>query len=206
MTSSSCRNGTERVYEALRLLSSGARKSGMSRPLQSYDVNCVDVIVNVQGDEPLVNPNHIDLLISRLRIERNVVLARGRSEIATACAPLTNEQEIHNPNVVKVVLDIFGRALYFSRAAIPGCKKEYSQMQSLPYNRHIGLYAFRRTVLESLQRLDPTPLEQLEELEQLRWLENGFQIAVERVETSEGGVDTPEQLAAMEEVLKQSQS
>lgn len=132
-----------------------------------------DVIVNVQGDEPFVDPAHI------LAVGRAVDDAHP---IATAAAPLADPAD---PARVKVVTDARGRALYFSRAPIP---------HGGPWRLHVGLYAFAREVLERVVRLPPSALELSERLEQLRWLEAGYPIQVVDVDRAEGGIDTPADL------------
>lgn len=151
-----------------------------------------DVIVNVQGDEPLISPALIGAT-ARL-IDANVPMA-------TAAHPIADVGEIFNPNVVKVVLDKAGRALYFSRATIPWHRDAFAQSKdAVPPGyrplRHIGLYAYSNAFLQAYPTLEMSPLEQIEALEQLRVLWHGFPIAVHVTdEVPVAGVDTPEDLA-----------
>jgi len=149
------------------------------------------VIVNVQGDEPLIDPVLISATAAQIK---------SGVEMSTAAHPITSAEEAFNPNVVKVVLDKFGRALYFSRATIPWNRDAFSvSKKTMPTDylvyRHIGLYAYTRAFLKKYATLDMAPLEQVEALEQLRVLWNGFPIAVHITrDTPLAGVDTPEDL------------
>jgi len=149
------------------------------------------VIVNVQGDEPLIDP---------ALIAATAALISGEVPMATAAHAITEAGEAFNPNVVKVVLDRNGRALYFSRATIPWHRDGFAQSKgALPTGyaplRHIGLYAYRNAFLQAYPELSPAPLEQIEALEQLRVLWHGFPIAVHiTAEAPAAGVDTPEDL------------
>ncbi|MDO8651770.1 MAG: 3-deoxy-manno-octulosonate cytidylyltransferase [Undibacterium sp.] len=150
------------------------------------------VVVNVQGDEPLIDP---------ALIAATAALINAQVPMATAAHPLHEVQEVFNPNVVKVVLDKAGRAMYFSRATIPWHRDAFAlNRASLPAAyaplRHIGLYAYRNDFLQSYPLLEISPLEQIEALEQLRVLWNGYPIAVHVTASSPApGVDTPEDLA-----------
>ena len=150
------------------------------------------VVVNLQGDEPLIDP--LLLAACAARIGADVPMA-------TCAHPLTDVAEVFNPNVVKVVLDKLGRALYFSRATIPWHRDGFAQTRdALPAGyaplRHVGLYAYRNDFLQTYPRLEPAPLEAIEALEQLRVLWHGFPIAVHVTESAPpAGVDTPEDLA-----------
>ena len=146
-----------------------------------------DLIINVQGDEPLIDPTVIDALVEPF-------LADARLSMATAKTLLTDEEEIANPNNVKVITDLAGNALYFSRARIPYARNEGANV----YN-HIGIYAYRRDFLLSHARMAPTPLERSESLEQLRALENGHRIHVIETDAVFIGVDTEEDLTAVNE-------
>lgn len=143
-----------------------------------------DVIVNVQGDEPLIDIGSVDALIERL--ETTI------AGMATLACPLESDDEYHARDVVKVVTDSVGNALYFSRAAIG------SRDTAL---RHIGVYAYRRQALERFVALEPSPLERAESLEQLRALQHGFRIAVLRTAKPHLGVDRPEDVARVEAEL-----
>ena len=149
----------------------------------------VDVIVNVQGDEPLIKPSLIDDLIRLFNEDPNL-------QMATVSTELKEESEINNPNNVKVISDLNGYALYFSRSVIPyprnaGKSKVY---------KHIGIYAYRRDFLLKYAKMSPTPLEQSESLEQLRALENGYKIKVLRSDNQFIGVDTEEDLKLVNEI------
>ena len=150
-----------------------------------------DLIVNVQGDEPLIDPRMIDQAVNAVRRNPGVVMG-------TLKTPIASVEEYLNPNVVKVVTDRQGFALYFSRAPIPYPRDladdlgaNFSRIEAF---KHIGLYVYRKDFLLTYPRLSPTPLEQLEKLEQLRALEHGFRIKVAATELTSQGVDTPEDL------------
>ena len=152
-----------------------------------------DILVNVQGDEPLIDPALID------RVARDLA-ADPSAAIATAAHPITSAEDFFNPNVVKVVLEKSGRALYFSRAPIPYARDAFAASRvdlpaGLPALRHIGLYAYRASFLKCYAALTPAPLEGFEALEQLRALWHGFPIRVAVVdEAPHAGVDTQEDL------------
>ena len=146
-----------------------------------------DLIINVQGDEPLIDPTVIDALVKPF-------LADARLSMATAKTLLTDEEEIANPNNVKVITDLTGNALYFSRARIP-----YARNEGANVYKHIGIYAYRRDFLLSYARMAQTPLERSESLEQLRVLENGHRIHVIETDAVFIGVDTEEDLTAVNE-------
>jgi 3-deoxy-manno-octulosonate cytidylyltransferase (CMP-KDO synthetase) len=152
-----------------------------------------DVVVNVQGDEPLIPPQLISAAAAALNGDTGAA-------IATACHPLESAEEFFNPNVVKVVLDACGRALYFSRAPIPWARDAFAADRSvlptgLPVYRHIGLYAYRAGFLKRYSGLAPSPLEQWEALEQLRAMAHGFPIRVMVLDHAPpAGVDTAEDL------------
>lgn len=151
------------------------------------------IVVNVQGDEPLLAPR----LISAVA---DLLAARPEAAIATACHPIADAAEAFNPNVVKVVLDREGRALYFSRATIPWARDAFAARRDaippdLPLYRHYGLYAYRVRFLRGFPLLAPAPIERFEALEQLRALWHGYRIVVEvTTGTPAPGVDTPEDL------------
>ena len=154
-------SGTDRLAEAARIL----------------NLDEDDVVVNVQCDEPEIDPNHIDLLVS--------LLINSDAPMATLAAPL-DEKSANSPNNVKVVLSQSGHALYFSRAKIPHDRDG----KGTQYLLHVGIYAYRKRFLDKITALEPTPLEQTEKLEQLRALENGFRIAVGVVDSASPGIDT----------------
>lgn len=152
-----------------------------------------DIVVNVQGDEPLIDPRIVSAVAESLA-------ADPQAAIATAAHALASADEAFNPNVVKVVCDAAGRALYFSRAPIPWARDAFAQSRDtlpagLPMLRHVGLYAYRVSFLRRYAALAPSPLEHWEALEQLRALWHGYRIQVlELASAPAAGVDTPEDL------------
>lgn len=151
-----------------------------------------DIIVNVQGDEPLIRPEMIDDVIA--------LLSDQRASIGTLVKRIENTEEINDPNVVKAVFDREGFALYFSRAPIPSHAR-HSEIRTPCYYKHIGMYSYRRDTLLSLAAMQPTELEKTEKLEQLRALENGIRIKVKETSFETYGVDTPEDLERVEKWL-----
>jgi 3-deoxy-manno-octulosonate cytidylyltransferase (CMP-KDO synthetase) len=170
------KSGTDRVCEAWQQLAAAGERA--------------DVVVNVQGDEPEIDPQDLARVVA--------VFADREVEIATLAAPLTSEEEWKNPSVVKVVCDAHGTALYFSRASIPGQGHGAPSIgagipaRELPSRRHIGVYAFRPEALLRCAALPPSRLEQAESLEQLRWLEAGMRIRVAAASRAPAGIDTRE--------------
>lgn len=169
MTSESCASGTDRCAEAARGLPNA------------------EVIVNVQGDEPLLDPRAIERLLEAFE--------DAEVEMATLARPLAPE-EWENPHVVKLVRDLRGDALYFSRASIP-----YPRGEGAAPLAHVGIYGYRRDFLERLASLPPTPLERTERLEQLRALEHGHRIRVLVTDYRSVGVDTPEDLERVRKIF-----
>ena len=156
-----------------------------------------DIVVNIQGDEPLIPPENIDQVIDCL--DKNPTL-----NVATLMMAVHESDEITDSNVVKVVADQKGRALYFSRSAIPFHRDEWKNGVPKEANRvfkHVGLYAYTRSFLLEFTRMSPTPIEQLEKLEQLRILEHGYPIQVEVTEKVSMGVDRIEDLEKVERLL-----
>jgi 3-deoxy-manno-octulosonate cytidylyltransferase (CMP-KDO synthetase) len=174
MTSEKHRSGTDRCMEAFEKL----EKQGKS----------FDVVINIQGDEPYIHPEQIDLAASCFN--------NPDVNIATLAIKLTSEEELFNPNIIRVVFDIHKKALYFSRNPIPFVRnfEKKDWLANHQYYKHIGIYAYRQQVLRQITMLDTSPLEQAESLEQLRWLENGYKIHVEITEFESIAVDTPEDL------------
>lgn len=149
-----------------------------------------DIILNLQGDEPLLDPIIADHLVEAMLNDANL-------DMATCAHPFSSEEQWQDPNNVKVLIDQMKNALYFSRAGVPGIfpgKKPSYPVGHEVALRHVGLYAFRRTALEKFLKLAPTPLEKAEGLEQLRALENGMSIKVLKIYQAPIGVDTPEDL------------
>jgi len=156
-----------------------------------------DAVVNIQGDEPLIDPEVVNA----------VAQALANSEMSTAATPIKALEEYDNPNVVKVVVNAAGRALYFSRRTIPYLRDAASrsvdeQMAAFPFLKHLGIYGYRRETLLRLVKFPVSPLENAEKLEQLRALENGIQIAVVKVDYDSVGVDVPEDVARVEKLLR----
>jgi len=176
LTSGQHRSGTDRVAEVARK----AKEFGY--------------VINIQGDEPLVDPRLIDKLVERLRSNRKI-------EMVTAAHPFDNPAEASSPHQVKVALDLSGRALYFSRAAIPFPRN----LSGIKYLRHQGIYGFRRDTLLQFVKWKPTPLERSESLEQLRALENGVSVHVLVIAKGSPGVDTPEDANALEQKLARAE-
>ena len=172
MTSPQHRTGTDRLAEVAALYPK------------------VDIIINVQGDEPLIDPQLIDDLAAALIDDPALVMA-------TVMTPL-KEPEYHDDNVVKVVTDLQGYALYFSRSLIPFLRNA----PKCSVYKHIGLYAYRRDFLLAFAKLEQTPLEQTESLEQLRALEHGYKIKVLPTACAPVGVDTPEDLIRVREIIQ----
>ncbi|PYI86384.1 MAG: 3-deoxy-manno-octulosonate cytidylyltransferase [Verrucomicrobia bacterium] len=155
-----------------------------------------DAVVNIQGDEPLIDPAVIDAVAAGL----------ATNEISTAATPIKDLREYDDPNVVKVVVNAAGRALYFSRRTVPYLRDAASrsvaeQLAAFPFLKHLGIYGYRRETLLRLVKFPVSPLEQAEKLEQLRALENGIQIAVVKVNYDSVGVDSPEDAARVERLL-----
>lgn len=171
MTSSSHRSGTDRVNEVAQRVTA-------------------DVYVNIQGDLPLLRPEQVEALLKPM--QRSEVMV---STVKTPCKP----EEIANPNVVKVVTDRNGRALYFSRSTIPYDRDRAGNIQCF---KHLGLYAYRKAALKTFCSLPESKLEAAERLEQLRLLENGIDIYVEETPFGSVEVDTEEDLRKVEEVLR----
>lgn len=172
------------------VMTSPEHASGTDRAAEVAASLEYDIIVNVQGDEPLIRAEMIDAVIELLGDER--------ASLGTLARPAKNPLDIENPNVVKVVFDREGFALYFSRAPIP-----YRRGRGTVY-QHTGIYSYRREALMKLTSLEPTALERTEGLEQLRALENGMRIKVGETEFETIGVDTPEDLEKAEKWLSSS--
>jgi len=175
MTRPDHRTGTERVAEV------AAHEKG-------------DIFVNVQGDEPLLDPVSVDTAIEAL-------LEEPAASIATVATPIKTPADIMDPNVVKTVLDFDNNGLYFSRAPIPWVRDTASKIQ-VRHFKHLGLYAFQRDALLEYPTLPQGELERIEQLEQLRWLENGWKIRVAEVEHDAVSVDVPEDVARVEKLLQ----
>ncbi|MFA6434087.1 MAG: 3-deoxy-manno-octulosonate cytidylyltransferase [Elusimicrobiales bacterium] len=173
LTSPKCASGTDRVYEAAK----GSRKK---------------FIINFQGDEPFMRAGTLLAAFKRMS---------AGFDIATACAPITDQAEISNPNCVKIAMNSEGRALYFSRSPIP-FRHPLSDLKGPPLYKHCGFYIYRRAALDRFVKLKPSALERLERLEQLRALENGMSIGVAVVKVLGPAIDTPADLEAAERFVK----
>jgi 3-deoxy-manno-octulosonate cytidylyltransferase (CMP-KDO synthetase) len=170
--------------------------SGTDRIAEVASLCACDAVVNIQGDEPLIDPDVIDVVAGAL----------GQTEMSTAAALIESIEEYENPNVVKVVVNAANRALYFSRRAIPYLREAASgsaseQLAAFPFLKHIGIYGYRRATLLRLVRFPVSALERAESLEQLRALENGIEIAVVQVHYDSVGVDAPADVARVERML-----
>ena len=196
----------ERIEKIVRgfggevVMTSKDHASGTDRSAAVAKKLKADWVVNVQGDLPFLSPETIGRTLRPLRRDRSIPMG-------TICTPIYHEEEWHNPNVVKVVRDLKGFALYFSRAAIPYLRNDKSRDEGTQEKiwgyRHIGLYVYRRDFLLKLARLAPTLLEQAERLEQLRALAHGQSIFVAEVADQSVEVDSPEDLIKAENYLRQ---
>ncbi|MEW5767696.1 MAG: 3-deoxy-manno-octulosonate cytidylyltransferase [bacterium] len=190
----------ERIYRAVAsfggevVMTSPYHASGTDRVAEVAESLPADMVVNIQGDEPLIKPEMIDEAVRPMK-------DNPRLEITTLKKEITWESEGHNPNVVKVVTNEAGFALYFSRSLIPYPRKR----EGVRFYKHIGLYVYRRDILLGLSRLSPSPLEEAEGLEQLRALENGIPIKVVRTEHDSWGVDTKEDLERVKNLFLEGQ-
>lgn len=170
MTGEHHQSGTDRCFEAL------------SKLQESFDY-----VINIQGDEPFIEPELIDTLAQSLTAE---------TELATLIKKITDPQALFNENTVKVIFNANQQAIYFSRAPIPHMRNtpQENWLQNRPYYKHIGIYAYRSDILKIITELPPSALEKTESLEQLRWIENGFQIKVTETKLETLGIDTAEDL------------
>ena len=171
MTRSDHQSGTDRIQEAAEKIGTDA-----------------DVIINVQGDEPFIQPSQIETLMH--------LFDDAETQIGTIGKPFDTIEAVQNPNSPKIVCDVRGYALYFSRSVIPFIRgKEPSEwLTHFPFLKHLGLYAYRREVLAQITKLPQSSLEKAESLEQLRWLQNGYRIKVGLTDVETVGIDTPEDL------------
>lgn len=179
MTRAEHRSGTERIAEV-----------AVSTPPGGDDI-----FVNVQGDEPLIEPDAIDTAVEAIESDDAV-------SIATLAVPISKAGDIMDPNVVKVVLDFDSNALYFSRAPIPWVRDRESPVH-VQHMKHLGLYSFRRSALLDFPTLPLGDLERIEQLEQLRWMENGYKIRVAETPHDSVSVDVPEDVERIEQLLRE---
>ena len=192
----------ERIAAAARLfarveMTRADHPSGSDRIAEVAARLQCDAVVNIQGDEPLIDPAVIDA----------VAAALSHAEMSTAATPIKESGEYDNPNVVKVIVNTAGRALYFSRRTIPYLREAASrpvneQLAAFPFLKHLGIYGYRRETLLRLVHFPVSRLENAEKLEQLRALDHGIQIAVETVAYDSIGVDVPEDVARVERILR----
>ena len=178
MTRSDHQSGTDRIEEAAEKIGTDA-----------------DVIINVQGDEPFIQPSQIETLMH--------LFDDAETQIGTIGKPFDSMEAVQNPNSPKIVCDVRGYALYFSRSVIPFVRGKESGdwLTHFPFLKHLGLYAYRREVLAQITKLPQSSLEKAESLEQLRWLQNGYRIKVGLTDVETVGIDTPEDLARAEAFL-----
>lgn len=174
ITSSTHQSGTDRCAEVLQ-----------------NEKGIYDVVINIQGDEPFIDPKQIDLLAD--------CFEDSKIEIATLIKKLTSEEDIRNPNIVKVVRNFKNEAIYFSRSPIPYRRNPGAE---ITYFKHIGIYGYRSNVLLEITKLQIGNLEKAESLEQLRWVENGYRIGVKETTMESLSIDTPDDLKHVEKYLK----
>ena len=178
MTRNDHKSGTDRIEEAAQKLETDA-----------------DVIINVQGDEPFIQKSQLETV--------KQLFDDPQTQIATLGKPFETMEAVENPNSPKIVCDVNGYAMYFSRSVIPYVrgKEQQEWLQHFPFLKHIGLYAYRRNVLAEITKLPQSPLELAESLEQLRWLQNGYRIKVGLTDVETVGIDTPEDLERAEQFI-----
>ncbi len=182
MTRADHKSGTDRIEEAAEKIGTDA-----------------DVIINIQGDEPFVQPSQIKTLMQ--------LFDNADTQIGTLGKRFEDMAAVNNPNSPKIATDRQGFALYFSRSVIPYVRgaEQAEWLSRFPYLKHLGIYAYRREVLHEITQLPQSPLELAESLEQLRWLENGYRIRVGLTDAETVGIDTPEDLQRAETFLKEMQ-
>jgi 3-deoxy-manno-octulosonate cytidylyltransferase (CMP-KDO synthetase) len=171
MTSENHPSGTDRCFEAL------------TKEKESFDY-----VINIQGDEPFIEPSQIDLLASYLD---------GNTQLATLIKKIDTYEQLNSNSEVKVTFNTRNEALYFSRAVIPFVQK----VDHFEFYKHVGMYAYRTDILKEITKLKISPLEKVESLEQLRWMENGYIIKVAKTDVETMCVDTPEELEIAKEIL-----
>ena len=178
MTRTDHKSGTDRIEEAAEIIDTTA-----------------DVIINVQGDEPFIQRSQVETIMH--------LFDDAETQIGTIGKPFDTIEQAENPNSPKIVTDVRGYALYFSRSVIPFIRGHERQqwLNQFPVLTHLGLYAYRRDVLRQITKLPQSSLEKAESLEQLRWLQNGYRIKVGLTDVETVGIDTPEDLARAEEFL-----
>jgi len=194
----------ERIYQSVRrfggrvAMTSPDAPTGTDRVAEVAQHSDAEIVVNIQGDEPLIEPDAIDAAVEP-------VMNNGQIQVSTLVKRIDDAADLTNPNVVKVVLDKDGFALYFSRSPIPFCRDlpEGPQwIDRLDYYRHVGLYVYRKAFLLQFVRWKKASLEEAEQLEQLRILEKGFRIKAVKTHYAAMCVDTPEDLLRVREALR----
>jgi 3-deoxy-manno-octulosonate cytidylyltransferase (CMP-KDO synthetase) len=171
-------------------------RSGTDRVAEVAAHVPAEIYVNVQGDEPLIDPGTVDALIAAIQEDESV-------QTATACAEIAQQNDIMDPNIVKVVRNFDGDALYFSRAPVPWVRDSGESVTARHW-KHLGLYAYRRDTLLDFPTLPPGDLERIEELEQLRWLENGMAIRVVETSYDAISVDVPADVERVEKLIREN--
>ena len=186
MTRADHKSGTDRIEEAIEKIEESGKWNEESDNV---------VVINVQGDEPFIQPSQIETLMH--------LFDAPETQIGTLGKPFESIEAIENPNSPKIVTDNRGFALYFSRSVIPYIrgKERDSWFGEYPFLKHLGIYAYRREVLAEITKLPMSSLEKAESLEQLRWLQNGYRIRVGLTDIETVGIDTPEDLTRAEEFL-----
>ena len=177
------------------ILTRADHRSGTDRVAEVAAHVTADIYINVQGDEPLIDPATIDGVAAAMLEDESV-------QLCTPCSAITQKNDIMDPNVVKVVLDFDGNGLYFSRAPIPWVRDTGTTVAARHW-KHIGIYGYRRDALLEFPTLPPGELERIEQLEQLRWLENGFHMRVVETEYDPVSVDVPADLERVDKILRE---
>ena len=189
----------ERIYNAVvgfggkAVMTSANHKSGTDRCCEVVDKigNVFDAVINIQGDEPYINPQEINQIAE--------LISDKDTQLASLCKPVYDEEELMSPNAVKVVFDKNGKALYFSRFAIPYLRNQIERT----FYKHIGIYAYKCDVLKKVAALPQSGLELAESLEQLRWLENGYTVRMGVTEFESFSVDVPDDIVKIEKIFKE---
>jgi 3-deoxy-manno-octulosonate cytidylyltransferase (CMP-KDO synthetase) len=186
-----------KTFGAECILTSPGHQSGTDRIAEAVTDMDIEIIVNLQGDEPEIDPDNIDYLAKMLMDNPDCPMATLAAEFQTA-------GQVSDPNIVKVIIGRNNKAIYFSRSPIPYDREKAGVGDVKQYLRHIGIYAYRKKFLLEITALLQTPLEKIEKLEQLRAIENGFSILVGKVKHTCDGIDTPEQYAEFVKRYKNS--
>lgn len=189
----------ERIYNAVvgfggkAVMTSANHKSGTDRCCEVVDKigKGFDAVINIQGDEPYINPQEINQIAE--------LISDKDTQLASLCKPVYDEEELMSPNAVKVVFDKNGKALYFSRFAIPYLRNQIERT----FYKHIGIYAYKCDVLKEVAALPQSGLELAESLEQLRWLENGYTVRMGVTEFESFSVDVPDDIVKIEKIFKE---